>query len=398
MKFFTTNLFALLMGTAVLAQPVLNKLNHAPEVGDGSELYYRLDTAGEYDLPAGTNQTWVLSNLVGIGGEDSLAVLMIDTTTAANDGFNLYFVGESDIWRSMDGADSYSMISDSDIVNQGFKFALPETTITTPFPISIAGDVTARLIETPGDSSITEEFNEQKVMEYPFSYDSSFIDTFAGRAEVPNFLDPTGDPILGWYSGVVTVEGDGYGSLTVSGTVYTNVLRVKTLEEGLVELDEEMFGISSVPFIRESYDYYDLSVSKYAVFRHTISYGFSELASGFPGASDFPSQGVIAYSMARPDSLTLSNKSIAENPVTNAAISPNPVGNGLVNMTFDLDHSDDVQVVVLNMLGETVKEVYLGKMSQGYQQLRFEMTESGIYLVQLTTSSGRRNTQKLIVQ
>jgi hypothetical protein len=83
----------------------------------------------------------------------------------------------------------------------------------------------------------------------------------------------------------------------------------------------------------------------------------------------------------------------------NISVYPNPSSEN-VNVSYSLKFSQNVSLKVLNILGETIKEVYLGSKQAGNYTYTINTNElnlnSGTYLLQLTTGSNV-NTRKFAV-
>ncbi|MBL7786693.1 MAG: T9SS type A sorting domain-containing protein, partial [Chitinophagales bacterium] len=70
-------------------------------------------------------------------------------------------------------------------------------------------------------------------------------------------------------------------------------------------------------------------------------------------------------------------------------IAPNP-SNGLFNIAYNNYESGKVNILVTNMLGETVAQLLNNDMPKGRINTLFDATQlpSGVYLVNVYTSSG----------
>jgi hypothetical protein len=90
---------------------------------------------------------------------------------------------------------------------------------------------------------------------------------------------------------------------------------------------------------------------------------------------------------------------IVEPKITAVQLSafPNPAVS-TSTITYNLSSSSDVNINVLNILGEKVKSVSLGKQSDGSHQYKIDLTSlsKGIYFIQLNAGTTRQ-TVKLVV-
>ena len=255
-------------GLNVAAQPILDSANSSTIPGNTMQYFIADSMAPDLDAVTGMNVTWDYSGLWGYG---PTADNIIDSAHLSS---NAAFYPNSEIEDNI-GSTIYvfrNNHSDS-VVSQGYVFDDPTY-----------GTVVITLMD------------HVRLMEYPFTYLSTFSDSLDGFAYVP--ISPFPLP----YYGSVTIEGDGYGTLLLGSNTYNNVLRVKLLESSVIDP-----GTGIAPVQRLQYQYYDPTVSNFPLLMHnTIS------ANGIVQS--------VVYSM---DELP-APQSIAENNPYAVKIYPNP--------------------------------------------------------------------------
>ncbi len=94
---------------------------------------------------------------------------------------------------------------------------------------------------------------------------------------------------------------------------------------------------------------------------------------------------------------------IEKNTITDRAFRleqnyPNPF-NPVTTITFQLAETNEVKLIIYNLLGQKVKELLKGKIEAGLHNVTLDASgfSSGVYYYQLTTSSGYIQTKKMVV-
>ena len=107
----------------------------------------------------------------------------------------------------------------------------------------------------------------------------------------------------------------------------------------------------------------------------------------FDNVDAYQSSKVYMYSL---DKILISNE-VESSPNTFSLLQnyPNPF-NPVTTISFELPKPENVRLEVFNMLGQKIRTLINGRMSEGLHQIQFDGGEvsSGIYFYMLTTSSG----------
>lgn len=183
----TTVLFFAVCGLhhfALAQSPVLTASNSTMQPGEsftGHRITYLEPGNG------GADQTWDFSGVASLGTSTFSCVTPASTPRAADFPASTVATGQSSIYNYYTGTSSELQID---------GYAYP----TMVIPMS----------------------DPEKVLTYPFSYNSTFTDAFAATY--------TSGTNTIRRSGTVTVMADGYGTLKLPNGTLNNVLRVKTVE------------------------------------------------------------------------------------------------------------------------------------------------------------------------
>jgi hypothetical protein len=183
-KYLLITLFA--FGINANAQPVLTAGNANPVIGDA--FHWVLANNQASPGATGANQTWNFSSLV-----------------------------TSNVWRdtvvypasAIHGSDFPT--SDVSIFIQNAYYTFFQTEIDS-FVFKGAGSYSWEKINS----------NPEIYLTYPFTYNSTFTDSYAAS-------ENNGGTIIS-ITGTVTVTGDGYGTLQLPYETFTDVLRIKMIE------------------------------------------------------------------------------------------------------------------------------------------------------------------------
>ena len=176
--------------TKVSAQsPTLTSANSAPKPGD-SYRSQSVATAGVAIQSGGANKTWTYNNLVDSGNSIGFQAVLPSTTPFA-DSFP-----SSNLTVKTAGDSVYIYFTST-------ENALLQNGVAT------------------SDSAILRSTPARTYLPYPFTYGSQYIAPV--NQKVPGY-DFT-------FKGVDSISGDGYGTLTLSGKTYSNVLRMRYAEK-----------------------------------------------------------------------------------------------------------------------------------------------------------------------
>jgi hypothetical protein len=347
--------------TIAIAQPTLTSTNFTPTVGE-SQLYYAADTNTFVDNTTGANVIFNYANLQGYGQTETKYIVDPSTTTYALD------------FSSATNADTTGGIP----VNKNYTKLNGTDSITQ---VGIVGDVA-----TYGEILAKYTANPETTMKFPFSYGNSFSDDYAGSFTITTSGVTTNG------SGNNTVSADAWGKLKLPmGVSIDSVLRVRIVE--YLETDTIVlpfpFNTTILPIIisGENISYYKPSVSKYpllSIINGSYTQDNNQLDSSIGVICQYP-----LY--------TVGINEINENVSIN--IFPNPTNKGLTTLSFDIENQSNVNVSLLNNLGQNIKTVFNGTLPQGNNKMNIELSDlsKGMYLVNLNINN-ITTTRKILVE
>jgi len=214
------------------------------------------------------------------------------------------------------------------------------------------------------------QYNDDQLISfmYPMNQGDSYMDDIEGTAVVP-----LGAPID--ISGTATVTADGLGTLIIGANTYTDILRVRTLEEtsGIAMVGGE------VNFTRESYAYYE-SGSNFPIFIHGRILAEAGLLGDF-GFSAVYSRDEITEFAGVEEEVELLTLSVYPNPV---------IGNSATVTSIEGTQS----LTILNSLGQTIATINNPKT---IEEIDLSDLNTGVYFVQAIKGNATR-TEKFIVK
>jgi hypothetical protein len=219
-KYYFLTMISLFIISATSGQgPTLTFSNTGPIPGDVFTSY-NADTTGVLNGTAGANQIWNYANLV------------INTTTTV-----MNYVDPS---------------------TTPYTSSFPTATVcytNSPLYSYMKANATEYSILGISSSSYTLIYSDPEILfNYPFSYGQSITDSLKGSYTVSGFSF--------YRSGTRTTTADGYGTLILPSGTYTNLLRVKVIQDY-----KDSTSLGSVTYVyNTSYVWYD-GVHKNASFR-----------------------------------------------------------------------------------------------------------------------------------
>lgn len=325
---------------AALAQtPTLTTANILSS-GESQTLYVVDSNASNLDAIAGSNVTWDYSALGGYGNTITESILTASSTDFPSSTLVDELQGNLSIYENVQGDTLFS---------QGYFFS--EATL---------GDVTAQFTA-----------DEMKVMTYPFTYGDNFSDALDGTVLAPS-LFPAAFP----YTGFVTVTADGHGTLLLGSNTYTDVLRVKTVENSLAQT-----GLAGdIPIVRTQYYYYQPGSFDFPIFMHVNMTAAGNSIS-------------VVYSKDMLPILSVDDLS----QTAEVSVYPNPVKDDM-NVKISSTENFIGELTVRNILGQEVYQKTVS-VNSGSNNIKMDASNlnAGVYLVNL--SSGKSNiTKKVIVK
>lgn len=347
----------LLISTVAIAQPVINRSN----------LFYAGDEFFATDVSvipdpgmAGENVTWDFSTIVGDTAIIHASAAIPDTTPFAAD----YPESNLAVVYSVGGfqAFEYDTISESGYEQLGYVLA-----------------------------GISRETYSDPIMylQFPFTYQSQWQDTFASVLEY--FISPVSIETEGVLNAVV----DGYGTLKLPHTTFTNAVRVKIISESTDSSDLGQ-GLSEKN-VNHDTSYVWFSPSYHSILC-TYDYTFTErtvyLTTPDTVITDFETEENSSFSY---DPMS-GNTAISEvvKPGTFALhVSPNPFDESL-QLSFSTERSAEMQFELRDMNGNVVRHQMIAAQA-GDNNVVVDLPNviPGPYLVLLTSSTGT-DVQKLI--
>lgn len=328
------SLLLLLAGSGVcVAQPTLTAANSNPLIGQSFEKKLFTPVANQHGN-AGANQVWDWSGVTeDISGTGEI-VNPIGTPYYST------YPSSNICYQVFDGSYEYHLANSAGLYRLGFQ--------------------------SPAAGISNVYTNNVKLMQYPFSMNGTYTDTYAANVGVP------GD--TGTFSGSVTVTADGWGTLITPSGTYTNVLRVHAAFSEIYLYD--IFGP-----ITQTFD-------QYTYWQPDAHFPLAEYTVGLQGGAPFSSA-----------SWTVATVGINELAAENYKLSvyPNPV-NTSAEITYTLTKSSDVSLVINDVTGRTIQSLKPAETQPGKHAVPVNAASfsNGIYLVAITID-GETATTKMIV-
>ena len=221
------------------------------------------------------------------------------------------------------------------------------------------------------------------IASYPMAFGFTNTDNTVGGSM--NATTPFG-PAAGTFTGVVTTQLDGTGTLDINSTsVFANSVRLTTLQT--INFDLTTFlGPMSGTIDQTIYNFYNSS-SKFPLF--TASYSHIQV----PAAGIDQMQALVSVL----PSVLIGIKENKHDEVIFKAY-PNPA-NHEVQLYFVLAQTESYSVEILNNLGQIVKTVLLSDLQPGMYNESINTTDlsAGIYTIKVS-GKNTHGTQKLVIQ
>lgn len=342
-------LFVLALSTNLFSQITLTSANN-PVPGNTTKTI-TCDTAGITEGNSGANQNWNYSSLVRRDSTVSTWVASNTTPYAAQ-------FPASDIASTSDNSEySYYTSSSSSFLYNGYG----------------------------GSIQLNSYSNPETLLQYPFTYNSNFSDTYSSvyNNGVAN----------SYLNGTITSTGDAWGTLVLPNGTFNNALRIKNVT---VQRDSTNIGgfINILDFTSTSYTWF-VPNKKFPVFE--IRYN-----SGTVNGTQTFSLKLVTYN---PDNPTIGisqiNTNFAEDYVLNQNY-PNPF-NPSTKIKFDIAAGDRnsismVKLTVYDQLGKEVETLVNENLSPGSYEYNWNAADlaGGIYYYTLT-SGNFTDTKKMIL-
>jgi hypothetical protein len=212
---------------------------------------------------------------------------------------------------------------------------------------------------------ITYYYDAKDFMRFPCTYTNTFTDSFHAT------VSPQGSPSY-VRLGAIQVHADGYGTLKLPTGTFTNVLRVKFVENYKDDLSS--LGAGEVDYYNLEYNYYKAGVKgpllaydslKYTNTNPTVLLSYQKNLAGTNGIHDLESSAVHIY--------------------------PNPAHHTVTIASAEANY--DCTITDLN--GEMVINTQVAKNAN--KQINVEALAGGLYFINLKADDGSTVTRKLVV-
>ncbi len=342
------------IGIIALAQPILNKANFIPVVGD-SQLYHIADTNSVLDNTTGANVIFDYSGLRTYGQTQTLYYVDPTITTYSSD------------FPSATYSDTTGGISINKSYNQDFTDSLD--IIGLVLDINSYGTVIAKFDDNP-----------EIIMKFPFGYGDSYSDDYGGQFTSPAVPLPTSG------NGVVTVSADAWGTLKLPMDAdidsVLRVVRVENLVTDTIHLQPLLPDILPIPINATQINYYKPSISKSPLISFTVAEVNGDTTVSVLSQYDMFGVGIEEF-----------------NDDFKAEIFPNPTTKEGATLSFNLEDNEFVKVDLLNAVGQQILMIFEGNMRKGKQQINIKTSNlsKGLYYVNLNTNN-HIITKKLIIK
>ena len=339
MKKIYTTLLAAILVSGLNAQ-TLTQANNAPIIGDA----YGTRQCDSTTISPGAN---------GAGATWNYSTIAVRTPT-------LNYAGVSA--ASTGSAASYP--SAAVAVGQGAnKYSFYSSTATS---LSYWGGN----VIIGGQNAVLSYTSPSCMANYPMSLGSSTTSTVGGSLTI---LGNNGT-----FTGTVTANASGSGTLMLPSATFNNVLKVVTTQNFNATIP---LGSATISMIR--YDYYS-AAAKYPMF--TIS------TSTVVSLAGTNTETIVTVNTA----FSLGVKEI-QNSVANLNFYPNPA-KGNLTVSFTNANGENASYEMINAIGQTVKkEILSNEKGQVNQNISLEGIESGIYFIKVYVGNGT-SVKKVTVQ
>ncbi|HEX2616276.1 MAG TPA: T9SS type A sorting domain-containing protein [Flavobacteriales bacterium] len=330
MKQTSTLLAALALTLSVHAQPTLTFATNAPVIGTSYTLHY-----GSYVAPgnAGALQSWDLSGL------------------------------------SNDSTDVLQMVAPSTTTN-GAQFptatmAELSSPVTTYYQVSPDG---IRFAGSDDGTSLIVNAPMARYLAFPCTMGSSW--------STPHAATFTYDDMEVFRVGQVSCEADGYGTLTMPGSVEPNVLRIH-----MVNLLHDSLELFEMDYIYDSYLYYKVGQSFpiAELVTATIDIGF-----GTPQTTQFSRWTTELSTGITAPSITTSALHLFPNPT-----------NDVVNVEVPARFGSTATASVVDASGRVMHQEQLTMNAGSTTRVDVRDLQPGIYTLLLTDGQGQRVAARL---
>ncbi|MEZ4938286.1 MAG: T9SS type A sorting domain-containing protein [Crocinitomicaceae bacterium] len=357
MKRNLLSLITVLSGVSVtFAQPTFNSTDEANTGSNHS--YYVADTANFNMMEStnGANATWDWSLLM----ESTQVTPRTANVNDATSDMTFQPLGATHNFEIQDYINQYYNFNTNIKHSQGFRYS------TNGSELAI----------------VTFDSASYDMMTYPFSFNDMISNTISGQTTLNLQGNPFTDPST---SGSGFIEYDGYGTLMLPDTTFTNVARIHQRDSVHATFS---FPINDVSFVINKYEFYDHVNLDIPVFICSRVDVYSALLPIGPVIS--------AYSAVplAPNTAGL-NEEVAED--IKLEIFPNPANDNLT-IRFNALTGNSSQIKMMDLSGKTVRVISNG-FTSGLNTIKLNVSDitEGIYMLEFTVDS-KVTTKKVVIQ
>lgn len=355
-SFIPSLLLACCSFTAIAQSPILTAATINPIRGDRF-IINNCDTSGVTPGPSGTGQVWDFSWL-NITGSDTVSA---DPT----------------VWTPHAALFPSANIALVPITMSSTSVSIYDIATTTKF--SQDG------VYYNSSSQYATYTDPMDLLQYPFEYNSSFTDSYAGSVLFFGTI-PAAE------SGSAFVQADAWGALTLPGltsssapVTYTSTLRVHSTQTYTDHAN--LFGLDTiVHYSLESYTWYSPGYHN----------ALLTIATGTPTGS---SAGIASFKTVTYSAFEDSTHEavVAVKTGASLAIFPNP-SNGIINIQYHTETAGQVRISLIDVLGREVS-VISDRSTTGDQHVSYTTANiaKGLYFIRFQ-SAEQTITRKIEVQ
>ena len=329
---------------SVLAQPTLTYQENAPQIGDVSNLQ-SVSSNGVSHEPVGPGVSWDFSQL-NILTTGLVTVIDPSTAPAGNE-----FPTSNIALNMNDSIFTYCLVNETEFCYLGMQMLVAQ------------------------NSSLTIYTDSRKFMEYPFTYNDIFTDTYKGiiTVEMANVEVKV--------SAISVVTADSYGTLILPTETFHDVLRTTTVDE---EIDSIFYDGAFMTVML-------VSRIQYLWFAPSFSTPlFSMEVSNSTGSMDT----CCFYSITEAGIHEAENFSIS-----NLNVYPIPASDHLF-IEFQSSGNKAVTISIVNQVGQLVISREMPEQKPGLisENINISVLPAGIYFANISCNCGKQITEKFIKQ
>ncbi|MCK4569392.1 MAG: T9SS type A sorting domain-containing protein [Bacteroidales bacterium] len=337
-------LSCLLISGVILAQPTLQYPENAPTIGDISQIQL-VSPQGLSHLPIGADVSWDFSQLNNLTA-GQITVIDPSDAPAGNE-----FPTANTALNMNDSIFTYCLIDETGFYYLGMQMLVVQ------------------------NASLTKYTDSRKFMEYPFTYTDVFTDTYKGviTVEMAN--------IEVRVSAISVATADSYGTLILPTGTYNNVLRTTTANEEIDSIFHQGSFMMVMLVSKIEYIWYSASSSTPL---------FNIMVSNSTGSLDT----CCFYSTTGAGIIEADS-----GPLSKLNVFPNPASEELV-VEFTSNGKYETIISIVNQIGQVMLSKEVPQVTRGLISEKIDISKlpSGIYFANVSCSSGKQLTKKLIIR